>query len=138
MNRLPVAVFAFVLAILSSASPALLARQRAPLVANEPGMPTIARMYIMNRDAAEAIPVTLHNGSDVQPVAVMSMPPVSLAPGAGLTARAARQNWEYRRVVVAGTQDPSTALNEAGAEGWEAVSALAGPTGLQVLLKRPR
>ncbi|MEO8482641.1 MAG: hypothetical protein ABI634_10555 [Acidobacteriota bacterium] len=138
MKRLPVAVCAFVVAVLASASPVLLARQRAPLVANEPGMPTVARMYVMNRDPADAIPVVIHGGSDVQPVAVMSVPPVTLAPSASVGTRAIRQVWEYRRVSVPGTQDPTEALNGAGAEGWEAVSALTTAAGLQVLMKRPR
>lgn len=139
MNRLSVAVFAFVLAVLASASSTLLARQRAPLVANEPGMPTVARMYIMNRDAGESIPVTIHGGSDVQPVAVMSLPPVVLAAGAAVSTRVVRQSWEYRRVNVAAGQDPASALNEAGGEGWEAVSASVTAGGAwQVLMKRPR
>lgn len=139
MNKLPLAVFAFVLAVLSSASPVLLARQRAPLVANDPGMPTIARMYVLNRDASESIPVTIHGGSDVQPVAVMSMPSVTLAAGSTVGTRAVRQAWEYRRVSVAAGQDPASALNEAGGEGWEAVSASVTTAGAwQVLMKRPR
>jgi hypothetical protein len=132
-------VFAFVLAVLSAASPALFARQRAPLVANEPGMPTIARMYVLNRDATEAIPVTVHGGSDVLPVAVMSLPTVTLAQGTTLSTRAVRQAWEYRRVNVAAGQDPTVALNEAGDEGWEAVSVSATTAGAwHVLMKRPR
>jgi hypothetical protein len=139
MKRFPVTAFALVLAVLSSASSTVLARQRAPLVANEPGMPTIARMYIMNRDPGESIPVTLHSGSDVQPVAVMSLPPVALAVGANVGTRTVRQAWEYRRVNVAAAQDPTGALNEAGGEGWEAVSASMTTGGAwQVLLKRPR
>ena len=139
MKRLPVTALALALAVLSSASSTLLARQRAPLVANEPGMPTIARMYVMNREPGDSIPVTIRGGSDVQPVAVMSLPPVTLALNAAVTSKAARQIWEYRRVSVAAGQDPVGTLNEAGGEGWEAVSVSMMPTGAwQVLMKRPR
>jgi hypothetical protein len=69
----------------------------------------------------------------------MSLPNVTLAQGTTLSARAVRQAWEYRRVNVAAGQDPTAALNEAGGEGWEAVSVSATTAGAwQVLMKRPR
>jgi hypothetical protein len=106
---------------------------------NQPGMPTIARTFVLNRSAAEAIPVVIHAGVDVQPVSVLGLPPVSLAPDAAVSTQASRQGWEYRRLLVSATDDPTPALNEAGREGWEAVAAVsAGPDRSSVILKRPR
>lgn len=106
---------------------------------NQPGMPTVARTFVLNRSASEAIPVVLHAGLDVQPVSVMSVPAVRLAPDAAVAAHATRQPWEYRRVLFAAGEDPIAALNEAGAEGWEAVAVVsAGTDRSALILKRPR
>jgi len=137
MTRLSVALLAVAVAA-SSSSSSVIAQQRAvPNRLNDPGMPTVARMYILNSGADEAVPVILHGGSDVQPVTVMALPAVSLAAGTTVSSSAARQAWEYRQVTVPGGQDPSAALNAAGAEGWEAVSSSTSTVGLQVLMKRP-
>ena len=106
---------------------------------NQPGMPSVARSYILNRSASEAIPVVLHAGVDVQPVSVVGIASVSLAPDAIVASRASRQAWEYRRVLFATGDDPIAAFNEAGAEGWEAVAVVsAGPDSSALILKRPR
>jgi hypothetical protein len=106
---------------------------------NQPGMPTVARTMVLNRSAAEAIPVVIHAGLDVQPVSVLGVPTVTLAADAAVTSRASRQSWEYRRVLVGAEEDPTGALNEAGAQGWEAVAAVsAGPDRSALILKRPR
>ena len=106
---------------------------------NEPGMPTVARTLVLNRSAAEAIPVVIHAGLDVQPVSVLGVPTVSLAPDSTVATRTSRQLWEYRRLVLPADEDPTSALNAAGAEGWEAVAVTtAGPAGSTAILKRPR
>jgi hypothetical protein len=103
----------------SSASPA--AQAQAPVV-NEPGRPTLARMLIINKDRTEAIPVTVQSGGDAIPV----------------HAQLARQAWEYRQLSTANVDDASTALNGAGAEGWEVVAASTAPGRTVWTLKRPR
>jgi hypothetical protein len=106
---------------------------------NLPGMPTIARTFVLNRSAQEAIPVVLHAGVDVQPVSIVGAPEVRLAAGTTVAAQAVRQRWEYRRVAFGTGEDPTSALNEAGADGWEAVGLVsAGTDRTTVLLKRPR
>ena len=106
---------------------------------NLPGRPSIARMFVLNRERAEAIPVTLQGG-DVQPVAVMGTPLVTLAPNAAVAARATRQPWEYQPLQLRAGADPTAALNAAGMEGWEAVGVVSipGTANSAILLKRPR
>ena len=106
---------------------------------NLPGRPSIARMFVLNRERAEAIPVTLQGG-DVQPVAVIGMPVVTFAPNAAVGARATRQPWEYQSIQLRAGSDPTAALNAHGMEGWEAVGVVTipGTTNSAILLKRPR
>ncbi len=111
--------------------------QELPVPENRPGYPTTARTYILNRTAEEAVPVQLKLGGDVQPVEIAGTPTVQLAPAATVAARSARQLWEYR--VVEMSSDIAQALNEAGAEGWEAIGTVGtGGARSGVLLKRPR
>jgi hypothetical protein len=126
------------LVAVSAASSAVTARQRVQTTPVEPGMSTVPRVYILNAGATESVPVTLHNGGDVQPVAVMSLPVVTLSPGTTVAVHATRQPWEYRQITIAASDDVSPALNTAGAEGWEAVSTTTTSRGVQVLMKRPR
>lgn len=117
-------------------SSALFAQQ--PVV-NQPGMSTVARMYVLNRGTEEAVPVVVQSGGEIQPVAVMSAPALTLAPDATVSARPARIAWEYRHLVLTAGEDVAAALNKAGMEGWEAVSGMAATGGrVQVILKRPR
>src|SRR5262245_43716138 len=90
---------------------------------NEPGRATQARVYVINRDRADAIPVTLQGVAPSDPlrVVVTGTPSVALSDSATMSARAARQNWEYRQITVPGGDDPTPGLNSAGAEGWEAI-----------------
>jgi hypothetical protein len=131
-------LLAAMLVAVSAASSAVAARQRMQTTPVEPGMPTVPRMYIMNAGANEAVPVTIQNGSDIQPVAVMSLPTVTLSPGTTVAVHAARQPWEYRQITIAASDDAASALSTAGAEGWEAVSSTSTSRGVQVLMKRPR
>jgi hypothetical protein len=131
-------LLAAMLVAVSAASSAVTARQRVQTAPVEPGMPTTPRVYILNTGANEAVPVTIHNGGDAQPVAVMSLPAVTLSSGTAVATHAVRQLWEYRQVTIAESDDVSSALNAAGAEGWEAVSTTSTSRGVQVLMKRPR
>lgn len=105
---------------------------------NVPGMPTQARMVIIN-SPAQPVPVVVAAGGDVQPVTMIGTPSVSLVPGTVVAAQTARQGWEYRTIQATPGQDPTSALNVAGVEGWEAVGIMPGGVGsTQILLKRPR
>ena len=106
---------------------------------NVPGRPTVARTYVLNTGAGEAIPVAVHSTGDVIPVTFVGTPSVTLANPPVLTVRAVRQNWEYRQLGVPAGQDVAAALNTAGGDGWEALNVTTGGGGaVTVLLKRPR
>jgi hypothetical protein len=104
-----------------------------------PGMPTLARMVVVNTPN-EAVPVVLAGAGQVQPVTLIGTPSVSIVGEPALSTRALRQGWEYRTIGVASEQeDPVTMLNAAGVEGWEVVGMLPAAAGAtRVLLKRPR
>jgi hypothetical protein len=134
MKPRPLIVSVLAAGALAVALPLLVAGQ----TPNQPGQPTLARVHILNRDRAEAVPVKVQNTGDSLPVVLVGEPTVSLAASAVVATRSARQVWEYRRIVVGAGDDPTAALNAAGTEGWEAVSGLAAGTGATWLLKRPR
>jgi len=105
---------------------------------NQPGMPTLAQVYIQNRDRSEAIPIKVQNTGDSLPVIVVGMPTVSFAQNAVVGTMSARQVWEYRRLVIATTNDVTPSLNEAGLQGWEAVTAVTAGSNTIWTLKRPK
>jgi len=105
---------------------------------NQPGMPTLAQVQVLNRDRAEAIPVKVQNTGDYLPVIVVGTPTVSLAQNSIVGTLSARQVWEYRRVVVPTASDATPTLSEAGLQGWEVVHAMTvGANGVWTL-KRPK
>jgi len=113
MLLLPLVAFA----CFSSASPGA----QVPVI-NEPGKPTIGRMVVVNQDRSEAIPVRVEGAGETLPVA----------------ARLARQAWEYRLLSVPPGDDPSSALNTFGGDGWELVTvSTAGARSLWTF-KRPK
>ena len=118
------------------------AADQIPQVPNDPGRATQARVYILNRELADAIPVTLQAVASTEPlrVAVAGTPTVTVSGATEVSARAARQNWEYRLAQVPATADPTPALNGLGGEGWELTGPpVALPNGdLRFILKRPR
>ena len=118
-----------------SAQPSVVAQQ------NDPGKPTLAKVYILNRGQADAVPVTLHGvaAAPIQ-VAITGIPAMTLTSSATLDVRSFRQSWEYQQLIVSAGEDPTARLNSAGAEGWEATgAALSLPNGTtRVILKRPR
>ena len=83
---------------------------------NLPGRPSIARMFVLNRQRSEAIPVTLQGG-DVAAGRLIGTPLVTLAPNAAVAAHASRQSWEYQPVELRAGSDPTAAL-ERGGHGW--------------------
>ena len=104
-----------------------------------PGRGTQARMYVMNRDRSEAIPVVVVSTEPVRATiagtATVRLDPESIA---NIRAISGRQPWEYRTVQV-GANDPTSLLNGAGADGWELAATLPGPGGTtHVVFKRPR
>jgi hypothetical protein len=105
---------------------------------NQPGLPTLAQVHILNRDRADAIPIKVQNTGDSLPVIVAGMPPVSLAQNSVIGTLSARQIWEYRRVVVPMATDATPALSEAGLQGWEVVHAMTVGTNGVWTLKRPK
>lgn len=105
---------------------------------NMPGASTVARVFMINRSQAEAIPVNVHSSGDVLPVTVMNAPPATLAPNAVVGARRVPQAWEYQQLRIGANEDAAAALNAAGTQGWEAIATT--PAGAVAIwtLKRPR
>jgi hypothetical protein len=103
---------------------------------NRPGDINPGHLYIDNRRPDEAIPVAIvTNGAQPVPVALTS--PIALQANTAVTARMARQAWEYTTVAIRG-QDPAATLAASGRDGWEAVTVLPQTGGFTlVLLKRP-
>jgi hypothetical protein len=105
-----------------------------------PGEMTRATVWVTNRGAEQAVPTAIENirPGVVVPVEVARLPAISLDPGTGVRARAARGAWEYRVVTIASGQDVAAALNGPGADGWETTGmAFPSPAGTAILLKRP-
>jgi len=99
---------------------------------DRPGFVTEAHMWIDNRDPRDAIPVTIVEVPE-------AMQHLSIAPSTVIQTRHAAQEWEYRSVTIAPTQDAALVLAAAGQEGWEATGhqfPVVG--GTSILLKRPR
>jgi hypothetical protein len=105
---------------------------------NQPGLPTLAQVHVINRDRGDAVPVKVQNTGDSLPVVLVGEPTISISPAAVVGTRSARQVWEYRRIVVAATADATPALAAAGLEGWEAVAAITSGSNAVWTLKRPK
>ena len=105
---------------------------------NQPGLPTLAQVHVLNRDRVDAIPIKVQNTGDSLPVIIVGTPSVSFAQNSIVGTLSARQIWEYRRLVIATANDVTPSLNEAGLQGWEAVNAVTAGTNTIWMLKRPR
>ena len=105
---------------------------------NVPGMPTLGRVYVVNRGGSDAVGVTIQGVTAALPVAVSGTATVALAPNAIVPVRPARQGWEYRQLSGTAGQELIEVLNKAGTEGWEAVGWSGTGPDRAVLLKRPR
>lgn len=106
----------------------------------QPGQMTEARVHILNRGRAEAIPVDLRDASPDAPLRVRVVGPDNTdSSTAPVRVRSTRLEWEYETVTLAADQDVAAALNRQGAAGWETTGiVLATPAGTLVVLKRPR
>ena len=80
-----------------------------------PGRGTQARMYVLNRDKSEAIPVTVVSTEPVR-ATIAGTATVRVDPESAVNVRAVsvRQVWEYRTLPI-GANDPTSMLNGAGA-----------------------
>jgi hypothetical protein len=105
----------------------------------QPGQPTRARVWVENRGAGEAVPITIQGAEGALQVEVTGLTSVSIDAASVAATRAVRQTWEYRDVRVPAGQDTAPALNNAGMEGWEAAGVAATSGGATVIvMKRPR
>jgi hypothetical protein len=111
---------------------------QAPAPPERPGLPSAARMYVLNHDRTEAIPVTVEGVGDPVPVVVTNIPPVTLMPTTIVSTKTIRQRWEYRRVTIPAGSNLEAALNSAGDEGWEVVGSVGVGANQAWLLKRPK
>jgi hypothetical protein len=105
---------------------------------NQPGLPTLAQVHIINRERGDAIPIKVQNTGDSLPVIVVGMQPVTLSQNSVVGTLTSRQVWEYRRLVVPVANDATPALAEAGLQGWEVVNAMTVGTNGIWTLKRPK
>jgi hypothetical protein len=110
----------------------------APGQYSRPGGIGEAHVLVDNRHAEQAIPVYLQRNVDPLRVQVVGTHTVTIDPKNVVTARAVRQEWEYRTIAVSSGQDPVGPLAAAGLDSWEAVGFQSGPSGVAILLKRPR
>jgi len=142
MNRTFVYVLSACALLALFAGGTLMQRASAQDATQFPGQPTRANVWIQNRGDREAVPVSIENVSTESAlrVEVAGIPRVTLDPAGVVQVRAARQVWAYRAVSVsvAAGQDPTAALNSAGADGWETTGVAISTGGATViLLKRP-
>jgi hypothetical protein len=99
----------------------------------EPGKPTTARFYVLNKTAEEAVPV-----KPVAPIAVEFAPSAVAA-----LERLMTPLWEYREITVDPQPEPRGStlgqlLNLTGSQGWEVCGVVTAADGKQVvLMKRP-
>jgi hypothetical protein len=104
---------------------------------DRPGVMTQGRVFIENRSPAEAIPVSIEMIRLDRPMIVQ------FDNAATISARVARQSWEYDSVTIRGN-DFRSALAKAGSEGWEVIAIQPLPPDTDktpmasALLKRPR
>ena len=103
---------------------------------DRPGLMTQARVWIENRRSDEAVPVHVVPDPD-NATRVMVVNGISVS--GTVTARPAKQAWEYRSVVVSPGRDFMPALTALGNDSWEATGIqLTTPDGVALVFKRPR
>lgn len=115
-----------VLAVVCSAS-GIVARQ------NQAGLPTLAKVYVLNAARSEAISVKI---VDAEPVSVL----ITGVPTVAAQTTVVRQRWEYRTVTVARGVDPVNMLNALGNDFWETTDVMTATAdgGLNIVVKRPK
>lgn len=106
----------------------------APGQGQRPGELSPANVWIQNRGAGEAIPVTFVDSGRPLRVQVIGATPEGI-----VETRASRQAWEYTQVRVGANQDAAAILNNEGPDGWETTgNQFTTAGGTIVVLKRPR
>jgi hypothetical protein len=104
---------------------------------DRPGLMTQARVWIENRRSDEAVPVRVLADPD-SPTRVMVVNGGVTVSGT-VTARPAKQVWEYRSIVVVPSRDFMPALVALGNDSWEATGIqVSTPEGVALVFKRPR
>ena len=132
MSRMFGVLLLVVLAVFCGSS-GIVARQQFTPQQNAPGLPTIAKVYVLNETRGEAVAVKI---TDSEPVSVI----VTGMPVVSAQTQVVRQRWEYRTITIARGTDASALLNAAGNDFWETTGVQVATTdgGLQVVVKRPR
>ena len=103
---------------------------------DRPGLMTQARVWIENRRSDEAVPVRVLADPD-SPARVMVVNGLTVS--GTVTARPAKQAWDYRSIVVVPGRDFMPALTALGNDSWEATGIqLTTPEGVALVFKRPR
>ncbi len=103
---------------------------------DRPGFPTKPSVWVENRGAAEAIPITIES---MQSTATPLRVEVTSTASTAAFVRQVRQQWEYQAILIPTGQDPTAALNEAGTQSWEVIGlSVTAQGGTRVVLKRPR
>ena len=105
-----------------------------------PGMPTQARVWVMNSGRTEEVPVHLRDVTLDAPlrVHVSNGEPGSGSPNS-LRVQLVPSLWDYRTITVKPSDDAARMLAQPGAEGWETTGiAWTTADGTTLLLKRPR
>jgi hypothetical protein len=113
----------------------------AALGQDRPGQISQARVWIENRTKEDAIAVSIQDVASGNPMRVQlaGTPSVAIAPSTVVEVRAGRQQWDYRTLNVPSNQDPSSLMQSAGADSWEATGLqFAVQGGTVIVLKRPR
>jgi hypothetical protein len=118
---------------------ATLARQQTPprLPETRPGYPAEVHVWVENRGSDQAVPVHVVAETAV-PVRVEGRPSVDVGDSQPLRVEAIRQPWEYRQVLIDPARDAAAGLNQAGDDGWEAVTSFPAGDRIAVVMKRPK
>ena len=116
----------------------------APDQTSRPGQMTEAKVWIQNRNRAEAIPVDLRDANLDAPLRVQvangDANPHSVKVAGPIRVQLLKQEWEYDTVVIVPDSSAVQALKAPGLAGWEP-TGIAWPSGqgtTMLLLKRPR
>jgi NADH dehydrogenase FAD-containing subunit len=108
-----------------------------------PGEMTEAKVWIQNRNRAEAIPVDLRDVNLETPLRVQvangETNPHSVRVAGPIRVQLLKQEWDYDTLVIAAGTSAVQALKSPGLAGWE-TTGIAWTAGEQttLLLKRPR
>lgn len=110
----------------------------APAQDIRPGVVSQSRVFVENRNLAEAIPVSVQEIATQRPITVQLDPsvqrPVMVRVDGPVQTQQAPQQWEY----TSASAQPQARIAELGTQGWEAVGVITTAQGVTVLFKRPK